>query len=220
MEGVASLVDDEPAAAGPRSAGGAPRYLMLETVREFGLERLAASGEEDAMRAAHAAHYLALAERAAPLVRGPAARAEMAALERDHGNLRAALIWFEHGGEAEALLRLAAALGYFWSVIGYWTEGNAWLERALAADLRPSPARLEALENLGENAGFQGDTAQAETTLREALDAGPSAGLGGESRQHPANPRGAAGGPGPLRGGRGPPRRGGGRVPTGGRPLR
>ena len=52
---------------------------------------------------------------------------------------------------------------------GHWTEGNAWLERALAADPRPSPARLEALENLGENAGYQGDVARAEAALREGL---------------------------------------------------
>ena len=142
---------------------------MLETVREYGLERLADSGEEGAVRAAHADYFLALAERIAPLVRGSQPRAQFAGLEREHGNLRAALAWFAARGEGKALLRLAAALGYFWSISGHWTEGNAWLERALAADPRPSLARLEALENLGENTGYQGDIARAEAALQEGL---------------------------------------------------
>jgi tetratricopeptide (TPR) repeat protein len=61
---------------------------------------------------------------------------------------------------------------------GHWTEGNAWLERALAADPRPSPARLEALENLGENAGYQGDVVRAEAVLREGLDLARRLGVG------------------------------------------
>jgi non-specific serine/threonine protein kinase len=168
LEGVASLTDKSLLREedGP---GGEPRYLMLETVREFGLEQLADCGEEVAVRAAHAAYSLAVAERTAPLLRGPGARAGLTRLEGEHGNLRAALAWFAARGEDESLLRLAAALGYFWSMTGHWTEGNAWLERALAADPRPSPARLEALENLGENAGYQGDVALAEAVLREGL---------------------------------------------------
>ena len=168
LEGLASLTDQSLLREedGP---DGEPRYLMLETIREFGLERLADSGEEVAVRAAHAAYCLALAERTAPLLRGSEARARLAGLEREHGNLRAALAWFEARGEAEDFLRLAAALGYFWSMCGHWSEGNGWLERALAADPRPSPARLEALENLGENAGYQGDVARAEVVLREGL---------------------------------------------------
>jgi non-specific serine/threonine protein kinase len=149
--------------------GGEPRFLMLETVREYGLERLANSGEEVAGRAAHADYFLALAERIAPLLRGVEARARFAGLEREHGNLRAALAWFAARGEGKALLRLAADLGYFWTMRGHWTEGNAWLERALAADPQPSPARLEALENLGDSAGYQGDIARAEAALEEGL---------------------------------------------------
>ena len=155
-----------------------PRFTLLETMREYGLEQLAHCGEEAAIRTAHAAYCLALAEQTAPMLRGAGARAGLAGLERDHGNLRAALAWFAGRGEAEALLRLAAALGYFWSMTGHWTEGNAWLERALAADPRPSLARLEALENLGENAGYQGDIVRAETVLREGLDLARRLGAG------------------------------------------
>ena len=166
LEGITSLVDKSLLREedGP---DGEPRYQMLETVREFGLERLIDSGEEAEVRAAHAAHCLALAERTAPLVRGSEARTRLAVLEHDHGNLRAALAWFQARGEAEDFLRLAAALGYFWSMSGHWTEGNAWLEHALAADPRPSLARLEALENLGESAGYQGDVVRAEWVLRK-----------------------------------------------------
>jgi non-specific serine/threonine protein kinase len=169
LEGIASLADKSLLREedGP---GGAPRYLVLETVREFGLGRLVERGEETAVRAAHAAHYLALAEWTAPLMRGPEWGASFAELERDLGNLWAALAWFEARGEAEALLRLAAALGYFWSLTGHWTEGNVWLERALAADPRPSLARLEALDYLGHSAGYQGDVARAETAWPEGLD--------------------------------------------------
>ena len=142
---------------------------MLETVREYGLERLADSGEEAAdprrprrlLPGARRADGAAAARvGGAGGVRGAGARARQPAG-------RAGLV--RGAGEAEAFLRLAAALGYFWSITGHWTEGNAWLERALAADPRPSPARLEALENLGENAGYQGDIARAEAALREGL---------------------------------------------------
>ena len=154
----------------PAQSGGAtPRFTMLETVREFGLEQLAERGEEAATRANHAAYYLALAERTAPMLRGSGGPAAFVALEREHANLRTALTWFEAHGEAETFLRLAAALGFFWNMTGHWSEGNAWLARALAADPRPVPARLEALENLGENAGYQGDFVLAEAALREGL---------------------------------------------------
>src|SRR5215218_4955405 len=122
----------------PAQSGGAtPRFTMLETVREFGLEQLAERGEEAATRANHAAYYLALAERTAPMLRGSGGPAAFVALEREHANLRTALTWFEAHGEAETFLRLAAALGFFWNMTGHWSEGNAWLARALAADPRP-----------------------------------------------------------------------------------
>ena len=137
---------------------------MLETIR-VRLERLADSGEEVAVRAAHAAFYLALGERTAPLLRGSESRAQLASLEREHSNLRAALAWFEARGEAEDFLRLAAALGYFWSM---WPlERGQWLAGARPGRRSSAPpARLEALENLGENAGYQGDVARAEVVLR------------------------------------------------------
>jgi non-specific serine/threonine protein kinase len=170
LDGVASLVDKS-LLRQDEDPDGAPRYGMLETVREFGLERLAERGEEPAVRAAHAAHFLVHAERTAPLLYGPQAPAGLAGMEREHGNFRAALAWFEQTGEAEALLRLAAALGYFWEMDGHWTEGPAWQERALTADPRPSLARAATLRSLGVSAGYRGDFARAEAATREAVAA-------------------------------------------------
>jgi tetratricopeptide (TPR) repeat protein len=142
---------------------------MLETIREYGLEELAASGDELQIRAAHAGYFLELVERAAPRMRGSDAGQVLAELEAEYGNLRAALTWFDTAGDGRSLLRLAAGLSTFWSENGHWIEGNAWLERALAADPAPSLVRAEALANLGENAGYLGDTDLAESTLQEGL---------------------------------------------------
>ena len=131
----------EPAAAGRRPGRGA----ALPDAGDGARVRAGAAGGRrrggGGPRRRTPRYFLALAERTEPLVRGRSARARLAALEREHDNLRAALAWFEARGEARGLLRLAAALGQFWSIRGHWTEGIAWLERALAAEPRPSPAR-------------------------------------------------------------------------------
>jgi predicted ATPase len=98
---------------------GEPRFSMLETIREYGLEQLEASGEADALRQRHAAYYLALAEGMEPEA------AWAAHLGRDHGNLRAALRWAKASGQTELGLGLAAALWRFWHVRGYPWEGPA-----------------------------------------------------------------------------------------------
>jgi non-specific serine/threonine protein kinase len=111
---------------------GEPRFVLLETIREFGLERLAESGELEAMRRWHAGYYLALAELAEPLLRGAEQRFWLDRLESEHDNLRAALEWAvttHDGGESAA--RLAGALAWFWLDRGYASEGRAWVERAL-----------------------------------------------------------------------------------------
>src|SRR5258706_155752 len=118
-----------------------PAFALLETVREYAQEQLAAEGKLAAARRAHAYYFLALAERAGPALRGQDQRAWIFRLEREHDNLRAALRWLldqsvpegsDTTAEREAGLRLAGALGYFWYVRGYHTEGRRWLEEALA----------------------------------------------------------------------------------------
>jgi predicted ATPase/transcriptional regulator with XRE-family HTH domain len=168
-----------------------PTFIMLETVREYASEHLAAAGELAAAQRAHAYYFLTLAERAAPKLRGPGQRAWHLRLEREHDNLRAALHWLLDGGdrdnrdvphsldvaaEREAGLRLAGALGYFWYVRGYHTEGRRWLEKALA----PAPhgeggtevdsaARIHALIAAGPLLMVQADYARAREVLKEAL---------------------------------------------------
>jgi len=112
-----------------------PHLSMLETIREYGLEMLASCGEAQAAHQAHAAYYLALAEQAEPELSGPQQILWFERLEREHGNLRAALIWFlEQGSErqsSELALRFSGALQRFWAIRGYVSEGRQWLKRAL-----------------------------------------------------------------------------------------
>ena len=142
---------------------------MLETIREFGLERLTATGEEATVGRRHAAYYLDLAKRA---------EAHFAALHNEApwidrlqgelGNLRTALAWFERAGDVEASLRLGAALTWFWHSRGHVTEGRGWLERSLlrSADVTGS-IRAKALIRAGHLALFHGDYDQA-AALAEA----------------------------------------------------
>jgi non-specific serine/threonine protein kinase len=138
---------------------GEPRYRMLETVREFGQERLAANGEEATLRERHAAWCLALAARNEAL--RPVDPAEpVARLEAEHPNLRAALTWLAEAGSdrSDDLLRLAATLGGFWYLGGHEREGLGWLERALATSpTTPTPTRSEALFYAGMMANEIGE---------------------------------------------------------------
>ena len=110
-----------------------PRFTMLETIREYGLDRLTANGEAEATRRAHAAHFLALAEAAEPYLRGPDQAAWLDRLEIERPNFRTALAWYRDEGEDESALRLAGALGRFWWMHGHLAEGLGWLEELFAA---------------------------------------------------------------------------------------
>ncbi len=112
----------------------ATRYGMLATIREYGEERLEASGEAGRVRGAHAEYFLTLAERAAPELTGPEQVRWLDRLETEHDNLRAALEWLSRADEEQttaAELRLVAALWRFWDIRGYLTEGRQRLERAV-----------------------------------------------------------------------------------------
>src|SRR5260370_20838863 len=133
--------------------GAEPRLVMLETIREYGLEALAANGELWAVRQVHAAYFLSLAEQAEPELVGPQQVEWLGRLEREHDNLRAALGWAldpvpdeEVGQRREVALRLAGALHKFWFVHAHLTEGRSFLERAMAAGAEAAPAlRAKAL---------------------------------------------------------------------------
>jgi predicted ATPase/class 3 adenylate cyclase len=138
---------------------GEPRFSMLETIREFGLEQLDAKREVVEAQGRHAAFFLALAEEAKPKLRGPEQGGWLARLDVEHDNLRTTLGWtLEH--EPGVALRLGAALAWFWIHRGQLAEGRSWLERALAVCPDPTPTRVEALHGAGGLAGYMGDYAQ------------------------------------------------------------
>jgi predicted ATPase/DNA-binding CsgD family transcriptional regulator len=149
---------------------GEPRFAMLETIREFGLEQLAAGDVMHDARRRHAAHYLALAEMAEPGLRSGERDVWLTRLRADHDNLRAALRWCLEQDDATAGLRLAGALAWYWNVSGQVSEGRAWLEAVLA----PSPgsdrtaARAKALYGAGLLAWNQGEYDAAERRCLES----------------------------------------------------
>jgi len=174
LDGVAALLeqsllrlDERPGSEGATS----PRYRMLETIREFGQEQLAASGEAELTNRRHADFFAALAEQAEmPLVAGDARWLER--LTAEHGNLRAALTWAIEDGATEPALRLVGALMPFWYLRGEFTEGQAWVERALALDGDvhvPPWVRVSALGTASQHARLHGDLARAIALGEEGL---------------------------------------------------
>jgi non-specific serine/threonine protein kinase len=149
-----------------------PAFGMLETVREYAWERLAASGELAAAQEAHAHYFLGLAERADQEMRGPNQRVWFLRLEREQDNLRAALRWlFDHDDESGrvASLRLAGALGWFWAMFGYHAEGERWLQKALARAPQGLLLRTRALIPLGMILAARGEIGRVQEALQEAL---------------------------------------------------
>jgi predicted ATPase/class 3 adenylate cyclase len=132
--------------------GGEPRFTMLETIREYALERLEASGEAESVRRRHAAYYLTLAEAAEPLLHGAEQRRWLDRLETEYNDLRAAAAWCRAVPDgAEMGLCLAGALWWFWRAHARWPEGRRWLADALAhpAATWSSSARATALNRAG-----------------------------------------------------------------------
>lgn len=169
LDGIAALIDAS-LVRDDGDVGGEPRYGMLETIREFGLERLAASGEEDAIRERHARWCLALTTLAGPLVKGSHAGPWLERLEREHANLRAALAWIADRGDTTVFLQLAGSLAWFWEEHGHVVEGGRWLEAALAvAKDAPAADRLRGLSGAGTMAWYQGDFARATHWHEQAL---------------------------------------------------
>ncbi|GAA3092875.1 BTAD domain-containing putative transcriptional regulator [Streptosporangium carneum] len=120
------------------------RHRMLETIREFGLERLAESGRISEVRAAHAACFLELAEAAEPHLRGPRQLVWMDRLEADGDNLLAALRFAADTGDADTAVRLVAALSQWWAIRGRYVEAAGW--QRLALDVPgESPKRARAI---------------------------------------------------------------------------
>jgi predicted ATPase/DNA-binding SARP family transcriptional activator len=146
---IAHLVDKSLVVAGS-GIDGTARYRMLETLRQYGLEGLAARGQATEARLRHLRWCLALAEEAEPEMWGPGQRHWLDRLEADQDNFRAALDWTIGRGDAESALRLGSCLAWFWWVRGRQREGRAWLESALATSGPVRPRfRVDALSWAG-----------------------------------------------------------------------
>jgi predicted ATPase len=177
LEGLASLLDKS-LLRQEEQAEGEARFWMLQTLREFGLERLAEAEETEATRQAHALYYLALAEEAEPHLRGAEQTGWLARLEQEQENLRVALTWLLDGArleegtqQAEYALRLCAALHWFWYIRGYLREGRTFLERALAqGEDAAAPVRARALSAAGELALVVDDIPRAEALWEQGLE--------------------------------------------------
>ena len=131
---------------------------MLETVREFALEHLEASGEADQIRQRHAEWCFEVASHSFEALMGPEHQQWLQRMEAEHANIRAALAWTIAGGQGELALRLVGRLYRFWYFRGHWNEGHTWTERALAIDgSAPPDACAWALLGAGWLAGPRGD---------------------------------------------------------------
>ena len=168
LDGIISLVDK--GLLQPLSGSAADlRFGMLETIREYGGERLAASGEAASVGAAHAAYFLGVATAARQQMEGPGRLAAHDQLRSEVENLRAALEWALSGGDVETGQRLASELARFWVNLGDLSEGRAWLERAVAPIGPSPPTHVEALYWAATFASLQNDTARATELGTEAL---------------------------------------------------
>jgi tetratricopeptide (TPR) repeat protein len=144
------------AGADEPGTSGEMRYRMLETLRDYAVEKLLERREAPEWRARHAAWFLALAEQAAPELRRPDQLRWLARLQLEYDNLRAALHWCLDGdGTIETGVKFAGALAGFWRIRGHVSEGQAWRERAPArADEAPPSAHATLLNGSGELAQF------------------------------------------------------------------
>ena len=170
LDGMASLVDKS-LVQQIEQAQGESRFVMLETIREYALEKLQASGEQALTKRAHAAYCLVLAEEATEQS-GPEGAEWLERFALEHDNFRAGLEWLTETGDAEWGLRLGAALFRFWEMREYLAEGRDRLGKLLKlpSAAAPTKTRARALFAAGVLALEQGDYASAEVLITENLN--------------------------------------------------
>ncbi len=170
LDELASLVDKS-LLRQEQGVDGEARFVMLETIREYASERLAAHGEAETLRRRHAQYYLTLAEQAEPQLHGRDQQLWLNRLEQEHDNVRAALRWSATAGDTEIGLCLAGALGPFWQIHGHHNEGSIWLDTLLSrsAPMEPTAPRAKALIVAGDLANDVSDFATARLLFEESL---------------------------------------------------
>jgi predicted ATPase/class 3 adenylate cyclase len=170
VDGLTSLLDKS-LLREDLATNGEPRLVMLETIREYGLEQLEVSGEMPELRRRHAVYFLELAEAAEPKLHEPDQLAWLDRLEGEHDNLRAVQAWSQTGsGNVETGLRLSVALLWFWLVRGYFAEGSRALDAGLLRADDVSPAvRAKAMNAAGHLAQYRRDFARSAALLEESI---------------------------------------------------
>jgi predicted ATPase/DNA-binding CsgD family transcriptional regulator len=154
---VSSLVDKSLIAFDPGEDGAAPRYRMLETIRQYGHERLVGAGESDTVAARHRAYVNALLRRAAAEEEGPNQWEWTQRVRREFDNVRVALKSAKEAGDGAGLLELTCLAGNTWTIAGQSTEHRDWLQTALALAPDDAPFQPNALYQLGVTDSFTGD---------------------------------------------------------------
>lgn len=169
LETVSALIDQS-LVIRERGNEGEPRLRMLETIREFGLEQLAAAGEEDDARARHAQYFLAMVRAVRPLASVHASKAPLDRLLAERANLQQALRWFETHGPASDFVELVAALVLSWYSYGAFREGQHWLERAMVRlDEAAAPDQARLLIGYAGVCFAQGDFERTRVFLAQSL---------------------------------------------------
>jgi len=148
---------------------GTSRLAIMETIREFALEKLASRAEVEGAQRRHAQYYLELAKRAEPGLHGPEQDLWAQRLETERSNLRTALEWALASGEVELAADLGWALHWFWYFYGHNREGREWLSRVVSAPSLSGRARARALAAGGILAWSVGEDREAERWLDEAI---------------------------------------------------
>ena len=170
LTGVASLVDKS-LLQQEESGAGEARFWMLETIWEYALEQLAASGELMTLRQQHTQYYVELAEQAVRHLEDADQGIWAQRLETEYDNLRAVLSWSSaSGGDVTVGMRLVGLLWHFWEMRSHFAEGRAWAERMLAVTGDGQAAlRADVLTAAGTMAWSQGDFARAAAYHEQAL---------------------------------------------------
>jgi predicted ATPase/DNA-binding CsgD family transcriptional regulator len=177
LELLSGLVEKSLVIAELAAESGGVRYRLLDTIRQYALEKLEQSGEIEDVKRAHAEYFLALAEEAEPELIGPREAEWFERLVEELDNFRAALSWASVHGEAELSLRLAGVLGSFWFWEGHSSEGHGWLEGALNQEGPTSVlARAKALGAASLLASQLSDYARAREAAEEGLRLSKEAG--------------------------------------------
>ncbi|HET9660942.1 MAG TPA: helix-turn-helix domain-containing protein, partial [Thermomicrobiales bacterium] len=170
MTGLGSLVDKS-LVVEREEAGGTPRFVLLDTIREFALQTLRETNELDQARAAHAHWHVVLVENQIASIDTESTSIMLDRLRNEHDNILEALAWSVRSGQAELAVRLSGALWFYWYIQGLWSTGILWIKTALALD-GPVPVLPWAVawNALGFLAHYQGDRTASAQALERGLE--------------------------------------------------